>query len=340
MASPSYFVLRTQAHPGQQETTLPYERAELAKVGAELRFVVCKTPEEILAAGRDADVIIHPGGVKLPRRIIEQLTRCKGIVITKVGTDNVDIAAATERGIVVANMPDGWTNEVADVALGLLLALNRQIVALNNNLKTRGWQAAWAAMLPMPAIRNMTLGIIGFGRIGRATALRAQAFGMKVIAYDPLLESHVFASYDVAQAELEDVLRESDAVSLHMQLTDRTRAMIDEKALRMMKPGAILINTARGAVVDEAALIRALQEGWIAGAGLDVTAKEPCDSGNPLLSMDNVVVIPHTAGVSSSVAAEHHLRPVAEVIRILSGRPPRPEAFVNPEVWKRSTVQE
>jgi D-3-phosphoglycerate dehydrogenase / 2-oxoglutarate reductase len=340
MASPSYIVVRTLTSPIVLETVLPYERAELAKIGAELRYAPCKTPDEILAAARDADVIIHAGGVKLPRRVIEQLPRCKGIVIAKVGLDNVDIAAATERGIIVANLPDGWTNEVADVALGLFLAVNRQIVALNNSLKSEGWQAAWQAMRTMPAIRTMTLGIIGLGRIGRATALRAQAFGMKVIAYDPLLESHVFASCNVEQVEFEDVLRRSDAVSLHPLLTDRTRGMIDEKALRLMKPGAVLINTARGGVVDEPALIRALQQGWIAGAGLDVMAKEPCDRDNPLLAMDNVVVVPHTAGISTTVADEHRTKPVAEAIRILCGRPPRPEAFVNPEVWTRTTVQE
>jgi D-3-phosphoglycerate dehydrogenase len=340
MASPSFIVLRTQTNPVLLEKILPYEKAELAKVGAELRYAPCNTPDDVVAAGRDADVIIHPGGVKLTRSVFSQLPRCKGIVLSKVGFDNVDIAAATERGIIVANMPDGWTNEVADVALGLLLALNRQIVALNNNLKTKGWQAAWAAIRPMPAMRAMTLGIIGFGRIGQATARRAQAFGMNVIAYDPLLEGHIFASCNVEQVEFEDVLRRSDALSLHMQLTDRTRNMIDAKALRMMKPTAVLINTARGGVVDEPALIKALQEGWIAGAGLDVLAKEPCDPDNPLLAMDNVVVIPHTAGVSTAVFEEHRVKPVAEVIRILSGRPPRPEAFVNPEVWTRSTVQE
>jgi D-3-phosphoglycerate dehydrogenase len=340
VASSSHIVLRTYASPEQVEKFIPYERAELAKIGAELRHVQCLTPDEILAAAGDASVILHPTNVLLPRRVIAQLKVCKGIVVTKVGADNVDVAAATEHGIIVANLPDGWTNEVADQAMGLLLAVNRQMMTLHHNLSTKGWQAAHQALAPMMALRRMTLGVIGFGRIGRAMTVRAQAFGMTVIAYDPLVESQVFASYNVEAVELEDLLRRSDVVSLHPALNDRTRGMINEQALRLMRRHAILINTARGPVVDEAALMRALREGWIGGAGLDVFAKEPCDQGNPLLSMDNVVALPHTAGLSIEAREEQRVKPIADVVRILSGRAPRPEAFVNPEVWTQATVSE
>ena len=330
--------LRTSIHPRVADIILPYERAELAKIGAELRVVECKTPDDVLNAGRDADAIIHPGYMEIPRRIIEQLEKCKIIVVTKVGFDNIDVDACTERGIVVANLPDGWTNEVADQAMGLLLAVNRRIAIASSKLKSEGWKASMAVMTVMPALRQSVLGIVGLGRIGRAMATRAQAFGMTVIAYDPLIEHDIFERANVEQVEFEELLKRSDFISLHPPLTGKTYHMINEAALRMMKANAVLINTARGSVVDEPALIKALQQGWIAGAGLDVFEKEPCDPDNPLLAMDNVVVTPHIAGFSMATAEEHRVKPIGEVVRVLTGRPPRPEAFVNRELWARATV--
>jgi D-3-phosphoglycerate dehydrogenase len=340
VADPTYIVLRTHINPRLGEAGLAYERAELAKVGAELRAVTCATADDVLANGRDADVIIFPTYMALPRRIIEKLEKCKAIVVTKVGTDNVDVQTATEQGIIVANLPDGWTNEVADQAMGLLLAVNRRIVTLNNAFKTRGWQAAWSTLTPMPRLRGRIIGIVGLGRIGRAMTVRAQAFGMSALAYDPLIEARVFQEYNAEPVSFDDLLRRADVVSLHVPCTDRTRRMINEQTLRQMKPSAVLINTARGPIVDEAALARALREGWIAGAGLDVFEKEPCAPDNPLLALDNVVATPHTCGLSDGATEESRVKPVAEVVRILSGLPPRPEAFVNPEVWTRATVRE
>jgi len=336
----SLVVLRTYANQYHLETTVPYERAELAKIGAALRVVQCLTSDEVVAAGQDAAAIIHPTNVVLSRRVLERLPQCRGIVVTKVGADNIDVAAATARGIIVANLPDGWTNEVADQAMGLLLAVNRQIVTLHNDLGGKGWGGIWAAPPAIPALRFMTLGLAGFGRIGRAMAKRAQAFGLTVIAYDPLVERDIFAQHGVEQVEFTDLLERSDIVSLHVSLNDRTRHLIGEAALRRMRPGAILINTARGPVVDEAALVRALREGWIAGAGLDVFEQEPFAPDNPLLGLRNVVLTPHSSGLSKTAPDEQRIKCVADVMRILCGRPPRPEAFVNPEVWTQSTVRE
>jgi D-3-phosphoglycerate dehydrogenase / 2-oxoglutarate reductase len=332
-------VLRTAAmDPRRAEPILKYEREQLATVGAELRIVQCDTPDEVLAAGRDAAAIIHPGYMEIPRRIIEQLENCKIIVVTKVGFDNIDVDACSERGIVVANLPDGWTNEVADVAMGLLLDCNRHISIANSKLKTGDWQASSDAIPVMPALRYSTLGILGLGRIGKAVAKRALGFGLTVIAYDPLIESDVFARAGVEQVEFDELCQRSDFISLHPPLTAVTYHIINERALRMMKPHAVIINTSRGPVIDEPALIMALQEGMIGGAGLDVFEKEPCDPHNPLLSMDNVVVLPHKSGFSRATPEEHRVKPIGEVVRVLSGRPPRPEAFVNRELWARGTV--
>ena len=339
MASPM-ICLRTAISTRAADVILPYERAELAKVGAELREVNCKSPDDILAAGRDVDAIIHPGYMPVPRYVIEQLEKCKIIVVTKVGFDNVDVDACTERGIVVANLPDGWTNEVADQCMGLLLAVNRRIATVSMRLKTTGWQDSMKAMTIMPALRQSTLGLVGLGRIGRATAKRAQSFGMTVIAYDPMIEHDVFERAGVEQVEYEDLLKRSEFVSMHPPLTAKTYHMLDERALRLMKPDAVVLNTSRGSVIDEPALIKALKERWIAGAGLDVFEKEPCDPDNALLSMDNVVVTPHISGFSMATMEEHRTKPIGEVVRVLSGRPPRPEAFVNRELWARGTVKQ
>jgi D-3-phosphoglycerate dehydrogenase / 2-oxoglutarate reductase len=329
---PKFIVLRTGGQSLAGEALITHERAELAKVGAELRLVPCKTPDEILAAGRDADIIIHPSYVPFTRSLIEKLEKCRAVMATKVGVDNIDVPACTEHGIMVANLPDGWTHEVADQGMGLLLALNRQVTVMDRDTKKGLWPFAQMAQQRPLALRRLTLGILGLGRIGRAMTVRAQAFGMTVIANDPLVESDVFERYHVEPVGFEDLLKRSDVLSIHTPLTDHTFHIIDEKAMRMMKPSALIINTARGPIIDEKALIKALQEKWIAGAGLDVFEQEPTDPANPLLAMDNVVVEPHTAG-QSDAAAESQFRPIYDVVRMLQGLPPRPEAFVNRELW-------
>lgn len=341
MAEPQQsIVLLTSAGGRSAEQIIEYWRAELANVGAELRVVSCKTPEDIATHGKDAAVVIHPGYMPLPRHVIGQLEKCMGIMATKVGTDNIDVPAATEKGIIVANLPDGWTNEVADQAMGLLLAVNRQIVNMSNGTKRGEWpfRALWNNV-PL-ALRRMTLGVLGLGRIGRQMTVRAKAFGMTVIACDPLIERSVFAACGVEAVEFEELLRRADALSLHAPMTDRTQHIINEQTLRLMQPHAVVINTARGGLIDEAALARALREGWIAGAGLDVLEKEPCDPANPLLAMDNVVLTPHTCGLSTAADDERRVKPIADVIRILRGLPPRPEAFVNRDLWVRTGARE
>ncbi len=336
----SLLVLRTAIAPRNREQVLEYERRELAKVGAELRLLSCASSEELMVAARHAHGILHPPSARVPisHRIVEQLEKCKVIAAVSIGTDHIDVSACTQQGIVVANLGGTYSDEVADHTMALLLACSRKILAFDHCVRAGKWQDGWMLRPGVPRLRNMTLGLLAFGRIARAVAKRAHSFGMQVLAYDPLLQDNVFQEHGVERSELEDLLQRSDVLSIHVPLTDRTRGMVNARALRLLKPGAILINTARGAVVDQAALVQALQEGHIASAGIDVFETEPVDENHPLVKLQNVVLTPHVGAVSDASADELRIRPVAQVVRVLQGLAPHPEAFVNPEVWKNCTI--
>ncbi len=305
-------------------------QAALAGVPAHLETLqFLKQEEDIIAHTRDADGLIVSSS-PITRLVMSALNHLKVIVRTGVGYDVIDVAAATDRGIVVVNIPDLWTREVANHALGLLLAWNRQIPTLYNEVKAGVWQS----LVPGPAgaLHGETVGIVGFGNIGRAFARRVAALEMHVIAYDPYVDDSQFAALGVERVLSLGVLAaRSDYVSVHCLLNAETRHMIGEAFLRRMKPTACLINTSRGPVVDEQALIRALQEGWIAGAALDVQEHEPPAPDNPLLRMENVILTPHAAYYSAAAAAQVPQRCAEEVARALTGQ--RPLHVVNPEVY-------
>jgi D-3-phosphoglycerate dehydrogenase len=336
----SLLVLRTGIAPRNREHVLEHERQQLAQVGAELRLVSCASSDELIDAARHAHGILHPPSARVPisRRIIEHLDKCRVIAAVSIGTDHIDVNACTQRGIVIANLGGVYTDEVADHTMALLLACSRKITAFDQCIRAGRWQDQWALRPGVPRLRNMTLGLLAFGRIARAVAKRADSFGMRVLAYDPLLEDNVFQEHGVERTELDDLLAKADVLSIHLPLTDRTRGMVNARALRLLKPGAILINTARGAIVDQVALVQALQEGRIASAGIDVFETEPVDENHPLVKLQNVVLTPHVGAVSDASAEELRIRPVAQVVRVLQGLPPHPEAFVNPEVWKNCTI--
>ncbi len=337
----SLLVLRTGIAPRNREQVLEYERQELARIGAELRLVSCGSPEELIDAARDAHGILHPPSARVPisHRIVERLEKCKVVAAVSIGTDHIDVNACTQRGIVVTNLGGAYTDEVADHTMALLLACSRKIMAFDQCIRAGRWQDGWALRPGVPRLRNMTLGLLAFVRIARAVAKRAHSFGMRVLAYDPLLQDRVFEEHAVERAEFDDLLQRSDVLSIHLPLTNRTRGMVDARALRLLKRGAIVINTGRGAVIDEKALVQALQEGHIAYAGIDVFETEPVDENNLLARMPQVVLTPHVGAVSDASADESRIRPVAQVIRVLQGLPPHPEAFVNPEVWTNCTVR-
>ena len=298
------------------------EAEELAKVEAKLIGVDCSCEEETIEAARDAEIILT-AAAQISRRVMENLPTLKAVVRYGIGYDTVDIAAATDNGVLVVNIPDFCWEEVSNHAIALLLACAKKLVILNNAVKNGGWGAALRTLRPMVSIHGQTLGLIGCGNIGKMMARRAQCFGLTTLGYDPYIDKSVAEEYGITMVSLPELLKQSDFVSIHCLLNDETRHLIGEKELKLMKPTAYLINTARGAVIDEQALICALQEKLIAGAGLDVFEKEPADPDNPLFKMDNVVVTTHTASYSDIAFKRLRTCVGQEAARVIGGRWPK-----------------
>jgi D-3-phosphoglycerate dehydrogenase / 2-oxoglutarate reductase len=305
-------------------------QAALASVPAQLEpLPFTRQEDDIIERARDADALIVSSS-PITRRVMSALKRLKVVVRTGVGYDVIDVPAATDLGIIVVNIPDLWTREVANHALSLLLAWNRRIPTLYSEVKAGVWQSQ--ASGPVGALHGETVGIIGFGNIGRAFARRVAALETHVIAYDPYVDDAQFAALGVGRVfSLGELATRSDYVSVHCLLNAETRHLIDEAFLRQMKPTACLINTSRGPVVDEQALIRALRERWIAGAALDVQEREPPAPDNPLSRLENVILTPHAAYYSTAAVAQVPQRCGEEVARALTGQ--RPLHVVNPEVY-------
>jgi len=300
------------------------EAEELAKVNAELVGADCVTEDEIIEAAKDADAILT-GGAQMTRRVLESLPKCKVIVRYGVGYDTIDVDAATDNGVIVVNNPAfQWCiEEVSNQAITLLLACAKKLAFLNDGTKQGRWAECKRAQAPMVSIHGQTLGLIGCGNIGRMTGRKAQCFSLKLLGYDPYVDKSLAEKDGITLVSLPELLKESDFVSIHTFLNEETRYLMGEKEFKQMKPSAYVINTARGPVVDEPALIKALQEKWIAGAGLDVFEKEPVDPDNPLLKMDNVVVTPHSASYSDVAFKLNRVIVGQEAARVLSGRWPK-----------------
>ena len=286
----------------------------------------CETEDELieLCSGSDALIVAY---APVTARVLDRLPSCVIVAFMATGYNSVDLAAATARGIVVTNVPDYCTAEVADHAMGFLLDLGRNIARLHKSVREGRWDYEAAGM--PDRIGEQSLGIIGLGRIGSAVARRAAAFGLEVMAYDPYVAGEYMTDLGVEKTGLEEVLT-CDYVSLHCLLTDETRRIVGGNALRAMKPGAFLINTARGPCVDTAALTEALASGRLAGAALDVLDPEPLPAGHPLLTMPNVIVTPHAAFLSRASLLEAREKTCLEVVRALRGE--TPHYVCNPEV--------
>lgn len=296
------------------------ERAILEAVGAELVREHLTAEDDLIRGLANADVVLNQFS-QITARVIDSLDRCRGIVRYGVGYDTVDVAAATRRGISVCNVPDYGTDEVSDHAITLLLAISRKLLTLARGVQEGAWSVEPAK--PVGRLRGRTLGIVGLGRIGAMTAAKAQAFGIRVIAHDPLRPMHYFAERNVGRATLEELLQTADYVSLHAPLSAETRHLIDERALGLMKPTAFLVNTARGGLVDGAALARALRSGRIAGAALDVTEQEPIPRDSLLLGLENCILTPHAAWYSDESAAALQRLAGEEAARLVLGEAPR-----------------
>jgi D-3-phosphoglycerate dehydrogenase len=305
--------------------------------GLDAEIVECPaTQEGFVQAARDADAV-YAKGMRFNAQMIQALDKCRIIALGTVGVDYVDVAAATEKGIPVTNCPDTFIEEVADHAMMLLLATHRRAIEQDRMVREGRWTEGRPQLLKVPRLLGQTLGLIAFGRVARAVADRARAFGLHILAFDPFIDELDISARGVEPASLSEVLSRSDFISMHLPATPEAVGFLKEEHFRQMKPNAIFINTGRGPTVVESALIKALQEKWIAGAGLDVLQTEPASLDNPLLKMGHVILSPHNASASSRFDPARRRRVGRELALALSGR--WPMSCVNPTVLPASGLK-
>ncbi len=317
-------------------------KAMLMKSRAEIAFLHGPSGElpdvkEVMEGTRNADVLLSAAILPIPKEVVMANPNLWGIANFGVGYNNIDIVSATELGIPVTNTPGVLTETTADLAWALLMATARKIPQARDYTVSGQWKGPGGKSFmgldigPGGSNRPKVLGIIGFGNIGRAVMRRSRGFRMKVRAYDPPMKETIEKTKGVEYRELGDLLRESDFVTLHCPLTEETHHIIGEKELDLMKPTAILINTSRGPVVDEEALVSALKKGTIAGAGLDVYEREPHLSPG-LAKLDNVVLLPHIGSATEDTRGQMAVVAVRNAVAMLRGK--RPSNIVNPEVFE------
>jgi D-3-phosphoglycerate dehydrogenase len=315
---------------------LRYEEQVLNSERIELVPAQCRTEEEVIAACRDADALINQYA-PITRKVIDSLEKCRVITRYGVGVNTVDVEAATEKGICVANVPDYCMDEVADHALALLLAWTRKVVVANHHVKSGVWD--FKVTQPITRLRGKVLGLIGFGKIPQALAEKVKPLGLRVIAHDPFVPEALAQEKGVKLVTLDELCREADIVSVHAPLTKATEGMVGKEQFDAMKQSAIVINTSRGPVIDERALIEALRAGSIAGAALDVVEQEPISPDNPLLTMEQVILTPHVAWYSEEAAAEMRTKAAMGVVDVLL-HGEYPKYLVNTQVKEKVRLKE
>ena len=294
-------------------------KAALARVDPALRMAKSASADDILAVAREADAILVTYA-KLPGDLLRQLKRCKVIGRFGLGVDNIDINAASELGITVTYVPDYCMREVSDHAMALLLALARKVPLSNKLVQSGRWEVP--PIVPIHRLTGRVLGLVGFGNIPRMLAPKAKAFGLRVVTHDPYVSPDVLSAAAVDGVSFDRLLEMSDFVSIHAPLMPATRGLFNADVFHKMKKGAVLINTARGPLVDEAALIAALDTGQLGGAALDVVTTEPLTKDSKLLGRDNVILTPHTAFYSVEALEELQTKCAADVARVLSCEQP------------------
>jgi len=304
------------------------ERAAIERAGFQLKTAQCRKPEEVIDAAREADVLIVQWAPLTAQVIAALPPRVRAIVRYGIGVDNIDISAATARGLPVCNIPDYCIDEVADHTLALALALARQLPQTHARTLAGEWKITPPA--PMPAFRDMTFACAGFGRIARAVLARARAFGFHLAAYDPFVSPSEFAAVGVDPLSLEELFRAADILSLHLPLTAQTRHFIDATRLPALRPSTILVNTSRGGLVDTTALAQSLRAGQLCAAGLDVFESEPLPPDHPLRSAPNIILTSHTAWFSEASVPRLQKLAAEEAVRALRGEPLRNQ--INREV--------
>lgn len=314
--SDSQVVLWMESERGPR---FPLDTAAIEGAGGATRFVACRTDAERLEAVADARILVA-AHVKLTEDLYRAAPRLVGAIRTGIGLDTVDLPAATRHGICIAHVPDFCYDEVADSAWTLILAVARKLAEAGRRVRSGEWIPS--ALLPVRSLRGRTLGLVAFGHIARKVAERGRAFGVRVIAADPYVDEAAMAREGVEKVSFADLLGRSDIVSLHTPLTPETRGLINAAALARMKPDAILINTSRGPVIDEPALVDALRAGRLAGAGLDVLAAEPPAPDNPLFAMENVVLTPHSSSTTIEALEDLARKVSLQVVQMLRGEWP------------------
>ena len=318
-----FLVIHTDPH----HTDFRHEQAELDAIGATLRPLNVTTEAEVAAACRDADALLVTYA-KIGKIALAGMPKLKIVVRTGVGYDSLDVPTATERKVMVANVPDYCISDLAEHTMALLLTWWRRTAELDQQVRTEGWGRP---LKPVFRLEGKTLGILGMGRMGQAVAARARGFGLKLVGYDPYTPPAAFAAVGVESVGLESLLRASDIVTIHSLLSAETRGIICEETLRQMKPTAVVVNTARGGLIVTDDLVRALREGWIAGAALDVTDPEPLPMDHPIRNLPRVLVTPHAAWYSEEAEPELRRRAARTIVEALRGE--RPATLLNPEVF-------
>lgn len=331
MQEPRYRVLVTDF---VWPSTAP-EREVLAEIGAEIIESPGQSEDTLAALAVDADAIMTCFA-QVTDQVVRAAQKCQVISRYGVGVDNIAVDTATSLGIPVTYVPDYCVDEVSDHVMALLLTWNRQVGFYDGVAKQGRWEGV-PSPVPLIRLRGCKLGIVGMGRIGRAVAGKAQAFGMDVLGYDPYIPEGQSAGEGIILVDLPTLLSESDYVTIHTPLNDETRGLISVNEFRQMKPSAYIINCARGPIIDEPALVEALRDGQIAGAGLDVMEEAAPPADHPLFGMDNVIITPHVAFLSRQSVLELEVRTAKATVDVLQGR--MPEFLVNPAVLPHSRVK-
>lgn len=303
---------------------LDIERRIITEAGGTLIPAQCRSEEEVIQKAKDAHGLLTQYA-PISRKVIEALSQCRVIARYGIGVDNIDISAATQRKIVVVNVPSYCEEEVASHTLALILACVRKIFLFNQAIRKGNWD--WKLGRPIVRLSEQKLGLIAFGKIAKMVARKARAFGFSLMGFDPYVSDEEFAAEGVRKVDLDYLLKNSDIICVHAPLTQETRHMLGREEFKKMKSSSFLVNTSRGAVVDEKALYEALREGQIAGAALDVLEEEPPGKDSPLLKLDNVIFTPHVAWYSESSLKELRAKAATDLVRVLEGK--TPQGFVN-----------
>ena len=315
-------------------STLEPERNILNQIGADLIVAEDVSEATFVKHASQVDAILT-NWAKVSTPVIEAATKCQAIVRYGIGLDNIDVATATQLGIAVINVPTYCLEEVSDHTMALILSLARKIPRLDQEVKNRGWDRNVGPQ--MYRLRGQQLGLIGFGKIAQLIIQKAQGFGLKVAAYTPGLTDQRVEKFGVKRMDLDQLIATSDFISLNCPLTPQTHHLINIQRLKSMKTSAYLINTSRGDIIDNNALHKALTEGWIAGAGLDVLPEEPPSPDLNLLDLNNAIITPHAAFWSEESIYNLQVTAAEEVVRILSAQ--MPLSLMNPEVLEHSSLR-